>query len=663
MFTITNLHLSNICQYDDLEVPINQGLMAVCGKNGCGKTTLLRGLMYGLTGLVDGSWGTQQSLQKDGSTVPGYVTVIIEDKAAGVSYEIKRYSSTGAKFPDSVLELTGGEQRLVAQRRKTVDAFLTDCFGISPALLFQLVWGRQGRLDQLLTAPAAYISTFLSAVFDMKHLETLRDRLKMSIDSIAVMADPMEEITSLAIEKKQLEDGLPMLLTNREAEQKTYDEAMARLADVQVRSRSEDVVRAKELDDLFREHVMASGRQSMMRTSLLQELDEVYLTEEPEEIQRQIAEKEKAMSDTEQMLATAKQNLQEAQNALGLFQSRTAEAAHNVQMLRSSQETLEALKPLPGGFCRLCEHAIDDNHDIYERNINQICGFDPAKLAEAEAALTICTEEEEGCKGLISSLMEQVRDLTEAHNLMHKQHHTLQCLLNYINEERKLAANRARQEELKASGTNQEDACELREAQRQVETCKQRLDAAKQALTAAETRIAVIGGTLDRLEQEKEQYEINAQARQLLGTLRDVFSQQRAQARYFASKITTLNVRLQEFMEATGMPFSLKLNPDTRTFDYTSADGYQHPACHLSGAQKNISAVALQMALVEVIQPNINLFLFDEPSEALDVENKYIMAEMFKKMNRLLPSIGGTMLIVSRDEQLIESCENVITIS
>jgi len=71
----------------------------------------------------------------------------------------------------------------------------------------------------------------------------------------------------------------------------------------------------------------------------------------------------------------------------------------------------------------------------------------------------------------------------------------------------------------------------------------------------------------------------------------------------------------------------------------------------------------LQMALVEVIKPNINLFLFDEPSEALDVENKIVMSDLFRRMNRLLPSIGGTMLIVSRDEQLIESCENIIDVT
>ena len=167
----------------------------------------------------------------------------------------------------------------------------------------------------------------------------------------------------------------------------------------------------------------------------------------------------------------------------------------------------------------------------------------------------------------------------------------------------------------------------------------------------------------ERLETEKEQADTNASARGMLTLIRDVFSQQRAQARYFASKAVELNEHLQAFLELTGMPFNLRLDSDKRLFSYTTEDDFEHPTAHLSGAQKNISAVALQMALVEVIRPNINLFLFDEPSESLDVENKIVMADLFQRMNRMLPSIGGTMLIVSRDQQLIDSCESVININ
>jgi hypothetical protein len=203
----------------------------------------------------------------------------------------------------------------------------------------------------------------------------------------------------------------------------------------------------------------------------------------------------------------------------------------------------------------------------------------------------------------------------------------------------------------------------LKEVIGKIETAESTNNNVQQQQLVVHGRIEALKQIQERLEVEKEQFDVNSSARAVLALLRDVFSQQRAQARYFASKAVELNQHLAAFLELSGMTFNLRLDPDTRIFTYTTEDGFEHPTAHLSGAQKNISAVALQMALVEVIRPNINLFLFDEPSESLDVENKIVMSELFRRMNRLLPSIGGTMLLVSRDEQLIESCENIININ
>lgn len=89
----------------------------------------------------------------------------------------------------------------------------------------------------------------------------------------------------------------------------------------------------------------------------------------------------------------------------------------------------------------------------------------------------------------------------------------------------------------------------------------------------------------------------------------------------------------------------------------------EHPACHLSGAQQSMSALALQMALFEAMRPNLNLYLIDEPAEALDEENKLVMADMFSRMTRMLPSVDGTMLIVTRDRPIVEACENVVDVT
>ena len=160
-----------------------------------------------------------------------------------------------------------------------------------------------------------------------------------------------------------------------------------------------------------------------------------------------------------------------------------------------------------------------------------------------------------------------------------------------------------------------------------------------------------------------ESLTINAEVRNVFTELRDIFSQRRAQTRYLRGKIEELNQRIAMYMDSAKMPFQLYLNETSHIFEYTTEGGFVHPASRLSGAQRNISAVVLQMSILDVVSPRMNLFLVDEPSEALDPDNKLIQAEMFSKLSTQMPDIDGTMLIVTRDEQLIDSCNNNIKVS
>ena len=180
MFRLTGLRLTNICQHAALTTDIKPGLTAVIGRNGSGKTSLLRALVYGLTGFVDGSWGSQQSLQKDGSVVVGSVEVDFTDGSE--IYTIKRCAAASPKFPDVVYDSKGNT---LAQRRQKVNDYMETVFGMPCPLMFQVCWGRQGELASLLKATPATVSTFLSQVFDTKHLEKIREKLKLQLDTIA----------------------------------------------------------------------------------------------------------------------------------------------------------------------------------------------------------------------------------------------------------------------------------------------------------------------------------------------------------------------------------------------------------------------------------------------------------------------------------------------
>ena len=678
MLTVTRLKLHNICQYEEIDIPITTGLMAVCGRNGSGKSTLLRGLMYGLTGLVDGSWGTQANLQRDGCAVPGYVVVSLKDDMTNSELTIKRYSVSGTKFPDTVTEFRNGEYKEVATRRKTVDAYLSEMYGIPVSLLFQLVWGRQGQLDLLLTAPAAYVSSFLSGVWDTAYLEKLREKLKLSIDQIAAMADPMAEIQKTAVEMLELEgkdrcytetiEQVNKELTVLRKEKERLDKKISV-------SSVEDAKKAAALSERIR--ITTEDMNNTLRMLSGADLDAVK--DKPvQELQEQLTVAQKALAD----VSTAIDQTLAAFNALGrsvqnIADDRTRLETEIQEIQDQKQRVHEFISGPNKDTCAFCGGKVKYT-EAYLSNIMVALGyqtdrgyevFDDKILLlqdELEALKRRHADVAEGTKQKqqqLAQLDARKEQLNVEISTLVEDLNTAKLLVKYSQQEDNITKW---QQELDALNKNAIDETLAETLQTKINGIadrEQTISGLQSEQLRVRGRMEALKQIQDRLETEKEQADTNASARGMLTLIRDVFSQQRAQARYFASKAVELNEHLQAFLELTGMPFNLRLDSDKRLFSYTTEDGFEHPTAHLSGAQKNISAVALQMALVEVIRPNINLFLFDEPSESLDVENKIVMADLFQRMNRMLPSIGGTMLIVSRDQQLIDSCESVININ
>ena len=688
MLIVTRIKLSNICQYEDIDVPVATGLMAVCGRNGSGKSTLLRGLMYGLTGLVDGSWGTQANLQRDGCAVPGYVVVSLRDDRTGSEYIIKRYATAGAKFADSVTLYKDGQYKEVATRRKTVDTYLGELYGIPVQLLFQLCWGRQGQLDLLLTAPAAYVSTFLSSVFDMKYLENIRDKIKAATDRIAAYDDATTAMQQIGKEQLDLKQRL-------EGMQKMAADIEARLADL--RNIKQDLERKlaaintegmQRTAELRAAKSAAQSRLDMLLRGLSKESRNVTLSDEelPKRIEwlneafiqchDVIGETEAAIDQERETIRTNELDLKDANARL----IAVTEALDTV--VKEKQKLADGVFHDGAETCILCGHNVGDKAQ-YISQMLWLMGYEGVEACDdwsqpfdqrIEELIQQQTDARRDCENINHVIAETGKRLDELHRKLdttleqqRRWNAELGVLQPVVKYRMTLMEFNAADQELETAGTNDtayvENSNLLKGTVEAIQSDEATLAQVTTEITRFQARIEALDERLQWLNQQQEQHDINESARGMLLQLRDVFSQQRAQARYLAYKSDELNAKLKAFMEMTSMPFSLYLDKDQRVFKYTSEGGFEHPTAHLSGAQKNISAVALQMALVEVISPNINLFLFDEPSEALDTENKIVMAELFKRMNRLLPSIGGTMLIVSRDEPLIEACENTININ
>lgn len=656
MFRITGLRLTNICQHAALTTDIKPGLTAVIGRNGSGKTSLLRALVYGLTGLVDGSWGSQQSLQKDGSVVVGNVEVDFTDGSE--TYTVKRCAAASPKFPDVVFDSKGNT---LAQRRQKVNDYMETVFGMPCTLMFQVCWGRQGELASLLKATPATVSTFLSQVFDTKQLEKIREKLKLQLDTIAQFPSSCGD--SLQADKEALEALLPesQLQTTVDVLSAAHTKAANSLQQLMLKRSNaiskEDYESAKQA----LEERLADLQQA------LAELNFATSPAKPEDslqsLQAQLSEAERKHSKLTQSSLTCSFNLKEIEGKL--------EATNKeLEQTRQQWKTFtDQIKQAETHTCMFCGGEVT-NHEAYKKAMLKFAfscdDFAKSETAqqEKEQALQQQIQLQEGTKASLKSLMAETAAGLEAAettklDLAEKINAALYWKLTNDIEDVKhsldtLGGTPVLDDELAAAISSAED---------EVQNISAKLNEARNTLIETRASRTMLERAIEASSKLVKQAEINTEARRVLSFIRDALSQPRAQARYLRTRIERLNLELARYLTLTGMPFSLKLDPDSRTFVFTTPEGVQHPASHLSGAQQAMSAVALQMALFAVMQPNLNLYLIDEPTESLDDGNKATMADMFAKMQTMLPSVEGTMLIVTRDDPVIASCGNTIEVT
>lgn len=664
MLILKSIHMKNICQFAEQFIEFDTGLSAVCGRNGSGKSTLLRALAYGLTGVVDGMWGTQKDLQKDGATGDSYVEVVLTS-TSGAHLTIRRYAIAGTnKATQDTLRIKTPEGSVENYyRRSSVNEVLSNLYGIPCRLLFQIFWLKQSEIDLLLVSPAAFINSFLQEVFDMKNLETVRDKLKNTMDNIATgLHGTEEEITAMQSELDELPDDDYL--------KKGLDYVEEQLADSN-KEREDFIKKYGDLADLDK----VDDRCKVLRADLNKYtnmlLDARHVVNsfgEPPPMPESHATRQEMVDG----IAHAQEKIRLLRRDIDSKHHYINAAQKAIENWEQERNKIKEQLQCPDK-CELCGGEIKDKNSYMQHQCRLLTGeFDTFDEYDKDVAQRVGDQ-----KDCIMLAETELKEMSENLALLEKSEHLLQTEIHRWDDDKlyrdKLAVISTCNDMLSKITPELSKLENLLSKSDEIRATKKQLDEATAALHEAADKVKAeaariterrrsLTEAIEKARKRLSQEQINKEARAVLKELRDGLSANRVQARYLASKIKEINKNLAHFMQYTGMPFSLYLREDTHTFSFSTPDGFEHPTMHLSGAQKNMSAVALQMALFNVIKPQINLFLIDEPSEALDDSNKVVMADMFRRMNNMLAAMNGSMLIVSRDEKMIESCETVITV-
>lgn len=648
---LTGFELSSFCQHRRARIPVYPGLTAVIGPNGSGKTNLLRGLMFGLTGLVDGSWGSQGALQLDGAVTPGWTKVELCGRDMR-RYTLFRPVSPSGKYYDQ-LEVDG---KVVARRRKAVDAALEELLGVPPSLLFRVAWGRQGELAQLLVAPAATVSTFLAQVFDTRFVETIRDRVKSQLDTVATLTPVTEEQLRSYRDELAALPGDETLDALESAARAARDDAFLEWDRLQTAYRDSGKERlCAELASATAELAGLEADGPLTDSDDVPGLSDAELRDRVNELSRTVDEAG----------GTAKAYVECARKATGSANGvelsiRTLEETR-ARIVTQREDALKALRSTDGaGVCPTCGRPLDEG-----------CGDAVARAVDALRERLVALERDlDGVSARLGGLRETLEKARGERDRWLSLAEDERRRMGEATAERNTLrraglARRARVlRETVASLDSRIAACpdddEVIAAQGRYQAAEETLSKALAARSETKARAEMLVRIIDTAEKAAAQYRVNTAARATLTEVRDILSQSRAQAYFMASRIRELNVSIAHYLKQAGMPFTLRLDPESRTFVVTTETGHDHPACHLSGAQRSMAALALQMAVMRVLPLRLNLYLVDEPAEALDDPNKIVMGQMFNRMRELLSSVDGTMLVVTRDLQLVSSCSQVI---
>ena len=689
MYVLNKVKFQNIGVLGEVDVDIHPGLSCLVGPNGCGKSTFLRGLMYALTGIIDGEYGKQTSLKSDGSALAGKATVVLSD--GNKTLTITRGTAASAASPDKLEVQQGGETTLI-KGRKQVDAFLASELGVPMPLLFILCWARQGRLDSLLTSSAAVISEFLRAVFDLKQVEKVRDDIKTFL--LGIPTGNPETEANLAKWKKELEEansslpGLKEKLPALEREVEELDKEFVRLAS------QPDSVSQRQKDD-----IVSRWQSSVESLSVRVDRFDAKYPSPPSPPDPALLDEVASNSgiDTAQpahvvleqarkALATVLDDRRKHADFVGEIDRKLSSASTREAVLASDLEELGArIAPVSELLekeydeCPVCGGHVDDagkvrsNLQDIVRTVSSVGGGGDDVVSAMRDKVQETEKELLELRANISSLEERK---TEEQSWIEAEDSVAQGITAVIDSLSTYSTYLLEKETADIDRTNLETArAELGKAQAIVacETSKQELMVSvslqmpikedelrrlRSNISYLEARVDVLSKSVSEFQAMLDSDRRRAKAIDLLNNVRTVLSAPRAQARFMAARVARLNANLAYWLEKAGLPFTVSLDENERVF-VQHVNGFDHPAAHLSGAQKSITACALLLALADVVSPNIRLFLFDEPGEALDSGNKAVMADSLQAASRALDK-SGTTIVVTRDQEIIDACENNI---
>lgn len=204
-----------------------------------------------------------------------------------------------------------------------------------------------------------------------------------------------------------------------------------------------------------------------------------------------------------------------------------------------------------------------------------------------------------------------------------------------------------------------------RAAWQEAKALYQQLRAQKVTYEQLRTQLSIMWHELLTLQQqitatEEKERTVAAQLafKTELQAAREYFHRDRLPKQLLRERLVQLTESMTQILAKQSQSFSVTISEDL-TLQAVFLDGRVQPAFRLSGGQQGKLAVAFWLALSKLIA-GVNLLCLDEPTEAMDRENRAGLAAMLDELRTVGSEEGLQCLVITHDDTLRPCFDHVI---
>ncbi|MEN3048056.1 MAG: AAA family ATPase [Candidatus Caldarchaeales archaeon] len=271
---VLGLRLKDFLSHRETELAFSDGLTAIVGENGSGKTSLLDAITFAL--FMDHSRGYLRNLINRRSS---RAIVELRFSSGGREYEVEttiERKGESAEARATLRDLTSGTTLLVDAGRRSLVPEIERLTGMTAETFVNAVYVRQGEIARLLDATPADRKRMIAELLGTEVLERIWETLK---DPIGKWEAKLEAYEKEAERVPQLEEELGKVRSESEEVRGRLEALRSELGSLEVR-RSEAERRLEELESKRRLFESLSERRRRLEDEIelarqrLRDLDE-----------------------------------------------------------------------------------------------------------------------------------------------------------------------------------------------------------------------------------------------------------------------------------------------------------------------------------------------------------------------------------------------------